>query len=309
MTRAALLLELEALKKSEKITSQKLKALIKLEPGIEKKIIDGFKPVFDINTKAPLTKANILQRISVLADELMADDSIDYPVLLGVLNGALPFLKELYDRLKERGYACQYDALQASSYSGITSGELSVNTLLKVPVTLRHVVLVDDVCDTGKTAKKLIDLLMDLGAESVTLVVLVDKKQDRAPEHAVEPRYVCFTVSHKAFIAGWGMDWEELLRGYTDNIAAVDLDTLPKGGKLTLFLSKETLSKEVLSLRAEIKRVETALLQYAEEARPVSPGVNRHAMFALFDSDKVPDSVRRGLEQNPDDENLTQRLS
>ncbi len=267
MSRAVLLTRLEGLTRSKDELLKKLQAIHQLELKIEARIIAGFQPVFDMKTGNVLSRENIKWRIAELAGELIHDPWINYPVLVGVMNGALPFVKELYDRLLEQGYPCQIDALQASSYDGITSGELTVNSILKVPVGWRDVIVIDDVCDTGKTAKKIMELFLQLGAKSVKLMVLVNKEQVRL-DNAVHPDFVGFTVSKDAFIAGWGMDYEELLRGYMHGITVVDPQTLPRGGELKFFKSKAFLNEQLQKNIAEIADVEKQLLHYQAEEGP-----------------------------------------
>jgi len=205
MKKEELLLTLDQLKAEKALISNKIRDINALEPIIEKRIIDGFNPVFDTKTGIELTKSNIDARIAALAVELTESESIQRPILVGVMNGAMPFVNNLYKRLQEKKYDCQFDALSASSYEGMASGKLIIKSTLKVPVVGRDVVLVDDVCDSGKTARNLMEHIQMEGANSVYLMVLVDKAQKRKEENAVNPHYVGFTVSKDAFIAGWGL--------------------------------------------------------------------------------------------------------
>ncbi len=282
MTKAELLLKLDELIVQRERILKDIKSINALEPIIEKRIIDGFKPVFDTKTGTELTKDNIDARISALATELTENVNIERPILVGVMNGAMPFVNDLYKRLNEKKYDCQLDALSASSYEGMESGDLVIKGTLKIPVVGRDVVLVDDVCDSGKTARKLKEHLEMEGANRVYLMVLVDKAQKRKEANAVSPDYVGFTVSKDAFIAGWGMDWEELLRGHFESIASVDTDTLPQGQEADLFHSKHGLVKRYQELTANINIVENELLRCSKDEPSVSLEVPQYGQFRLF---------------------------
>lgn len=259
MKEDALKVKLRVLEEKKQELQSALQQISRKERIIEDRIIEGLKPVFDLNTHEQLSRANIQRRIAGLADEIIAS-GIDNPILIGVMNGALPTFDGLIKQLDERKFRCQFDVIQASSYHGIVSGELKLEDNLKVPVGGRNVVIVDDVCDTGKTAKKIIELMHSLGALSATLLVLVNKQQERAEKYAVDPQFVGFTLSKDAFIAGWGMDYEELLRGYYDSISAIDPATLPQGEEKALLESKNSLNKELKTCIENIKEVTDVLV-------------------------------------------------
>ena len=236
----------------ESILAQ-LSAIHQLESDVEKRMITGLKPVLDIRNNRPLNLENIEKRIKGLAKALFeafsrekeSDASLKEPILISVMDGALPFAAKIQYALSKLGFHCQYATIQVSSYEGTESGSLVISSTLKIPVGGRDVIIVDDVCDTGKTYHALrLLLLQKLGARSVKLMALVDKTQPREYPEA-NPSYSGFTVSPEEFIAGWGMDFDGLLRSYFNDIGGVDKSTLPNDAETLLLHSKKTLNKRL----------------------------------------------------------------
>lgn len=227
-----------------------LAAIQQLKQTIEARITAGLQPVYDvkdIEQKAPLNSDTIAQRAIEVAHELMADASVSHPLLIGVMHGALPFVAKVQQTLSEQNYSFQFETIQVSSYEGTSSGTLKINSNSKILVGGRNVIVVDDICDTGKSYYNLQKLYMDKGARSVKLMALVDKAQPRESAGNVSPAYTGFTISPKAFIAGFGMDYDELLRN-VPHIGAVDLLTLPTEEE------KQFLSQEV-SLNSQLVQI------------------------------------------------------
>ncbi len=80
---------------------------------------------------------------------------------------------------------------------------------LDIPIHNRHVLIVEDIVDTGNTIVTIVELLMHRGAESVEIVTLLDKPEGR--EKPYIPKYVGRTIP-KAFVVGYGLDYEEYYR-------------------------------------------------------------------------------------------------
>ena len=243
-----------------------LKKIHDLESSVEERIINGLMPIQD-ETGRSLTPDNIQRRIEILADQLIADSLVSDPILISIMDGALPFASALQTILQTRDYRFQYTTIQVSSYHGTTSGLLTIKSPPKIAVGGRHVIIVDDVCDTGKTYHALRQLLLDQGASAVTLMVLVDKAQPRDNPES-NPTYVGVTVSKDAFIAGMGMDYDGLLRN-VPGIWAVDLSTLPTHEeRLTLDL-KDGLNTQLQVCIAAEKQVSLSASRDVFFAQPM----------------------------------------
>lgn len=152
------------------------------------------------------------ERIRERVDELGAEITTDFdgqPIMVvGVLTGCLVFLADLIRRLNHPTHIA---LLQASSYRGTATspGELVVRDELLPDLNGRHVLLLDDILDTGKTISRLVDHLKNRGAASIRTCVLLRKIGRQ--EVPFEPDYVGFTIPDK-FVVGYGLDFNDLYR-------------------------------------------------------------------------------------------------
>src|SRR5215475_310160 len=139
-----------------------------------------------------LIKAEQIQkRVTELAQDI-AREYHDRPVtIVGVLTGSLMFLADLVRHLD---LPLRIGLIQASSYRGAatTPGELRLGSELAPDVKGRHVLLLDDILDTGQTMSRLVQHFRGLGAASVAVVVLL-RKRDRL-RVPLEPEYVGFDI-------------------------------------------------------------------------------------------------------------------
>ena len=164
--------------------------------------------------KPLITAEQIQARVKTLAEELRCDYSGEAAPLsvIVVLKGACFFAVDL---LKHLDVPCRMDFLQASSYSGIDStGEVRLLSDITLSVAGTHVLLVEDIVDSGLTASWLARHLASHRPASVKLCTLLDKPSARRFEVAID--YVGFTVPD-AFVLGYGLDYDE---GYR-NLAAI----------------------------------------------------------------------------------------
>jgi hypoxanthine phosphoribosyltransferase len=150
----------------------------------------------------------IQDRVGELAREI-GRDFRDKPVtFVGVLTGCLMFLADLVRHLD---LPLRIGLIQASSYRGAATapGDLHVNPELVPDVRGRHVLLIDDILDTGQTLSYLVDHLHSLGPLSVHAAVLL-RKQGRQ-KIPVEPDYCGFMIPDK-FVVGYGLDFNDEYR-------------------------------------------------------------------------------------------------
>ncbi|BCA95836.1 hypothetical protein TUM19329_21970 [Legionella antarctica] len=195
-----------------------------------------------------LTQRVIKSRTESLAERLINEYPDTDPVLISLMDGALPFASLLHTALNERGFKFSYTTMQASSYENkMTSGELKINSMPKIRLGGRTVFVIDDVCDTGKTYLKIRQLLESFGAIKVSLVVLVDKVQQRINDY--RPEYVGFEVPPDAFIVGMGLDYLGELRNESE-IRGVVLSSLPTAEEEELLNSEATLNEQLVKLIA-----------------------------------------------------------
>jgi hypoxanthine phosphoribosyltransferase len=152
------------------------------------------------------------EAIEALVDDTAQRISADYvgrqPVLIGVLKGAFIFLADLIRRLT---IPVIVDFVGASSYGGqtVSSGRIRLTHAISVNVRDKDVLIVEDIVDTGLTMARLIEHLQTLGARSVKVCAMIDKRERRQAE--VEVAYACF-VAPEGFLVGYGLDYNEQYR-------------------------------------------------------------------------------------------------
>ena len=153
--------------------------------------------------------SRIRERVSELAREIGRDYKDVRPVtIVGVLTGSLMFLADL---VRQLDLPLRIGLIQASSYRGAatTPGELYVSPDLAPDVRGRHVLLLDDILDTGRTLGHLVRHFGGLGCASVKTGVLLRKLGRQ--EVALEPDYRGFDIPN-AFVVGYGLDYNDEYR-------------------------------------------------------------------------------------------------
>ncbi|MBE6366767.1 MAG: hypoxanthine phosphoribosyltransferase [Lentisphaerae bacterium] len=150
---------------------------------------------------------SIRQRVAELGTEL-TEYYRDQPLtVICLLNGALPFAADL---MRAIDLPLWYDSFAVSSYvSTKSTGELKIRSALKLPVKDRHILLVDDILDTGFTLHCIIRDFAQMGALSVKSCVLLNKKVDHKLFAA--PDWVGFEIDDE-FVVGYGLDHNEKYR-------------------------------------------------------------------------------------------------
>jgi hypoxanthine phosphoribosyltransferase len=158
----------------------------------------------------PLITANDIQaRIKEIAADLNKDYAGKAPVFVGVLNGCFMFMADL---LKEISVPCEVAFTKLSSYhGGVTSTRRIRDDFdLMTDITNRHVVLIEDIGDTGNTLDYLVAKLHHRKPASITVCALLLKPD--AVEYAVEElKHVAFKIPNE-FVVGYGLDYMELGR-------------------------------------------------------------------------------------------------
>ncbi|MDD3999357.1 MAG: hypoxanthine phosphoribosyltransferase [Bacilli bacterium] len=154
-----------------------------------------------------LTHEDIVQVCEKLGKLISADYQNKRPMLIGLLKGSIPFLAEL---IKHIHGDIELEFMQASSYEGIKSkGTVMVLKDIITPVKDRHLLLIEDIVDTGFTLEEVMNLLHDRGAASIEVVTLLDKPEGR--KVSMKPKYIGREIPNK-FVIGFGLDYNELYR-------------------------------------------------------------------------------------------------
>ena len=154
-----------------------------------------------------ISKVEIKKKIKDTAEKLDTDYRGTNPILMGVLKGSYIFLADL---TRAMGIEHEIDLIGASSYEGTAStGKIEFTKEPELSVAKRHIILVEDIVDTGRTIVALKNHMENLEAESVKICTLIDKHERR--ETRINVDYSCFTLE-KGFIVGYGLDYNERFR-------------------------------------------------------------------------------------------------
>jgi len=154
------------------------------------------------------TEEEIRERIRILGAEIAADYAELNPLLIGVLKGACFFLSDLLRAIDTR-VSIEFMAISSYGSSTRTSGEVRIVKDLDVAIEGRHILVVEDIVDTGLTLSYLLANLASRGAASVKLAALLDKHERRQREVKID--YLGFQIPDE-FVVGYGLDFAERYR-------------------------------------------------------------------------------------------------
>lgn len=155
-----------------------------------------------------ITEEEIQEKIKELAAILTEEYKDRFPLVIGVLKGALPFMADLLKRVDTH---LEMDFMDVSSYSGktVSSGEVKILKDLDTSVEGRDILIVEDIIDSGLTLSYLVNLFRYRKAKSIKIVTLLDKPEGRKVD--IQPDYACFVIPNE-FVVGYGLDYEEKYR-------------------------------------------------------------------------------------------------
>ena len=157
------------------------------------------------NFSVYLTKKELEARVAELGSELSEQYEGKNPIFIGVLNGAYIFLSDLMRHVE---IPCEVDFLKLSSYGDekVSSGQVTDLKDIDADIEGRHVVLVEDIVDTGLSMTYLIDKLQKKNPASIASVTLLHKTE--ATHHDVQLDYVGFQIP-TLFVLGYGLDYAQ----------------------------------------------------------------------------------------------------
>ena len=156
-----------------------------------------------------VTEEQLQERIEELGRELTQQYKDKNPVIVGVLKGVVVFFADMVRRIQ---VPCQFDFMWISSYEGTEStGQMVVKKDISTDIRGRHVLILEDIFDTGNSLQFVRDYLLAKGPASLKICTLLDKPERRNPQVTVQPEYVGFTIPN-AFAVGYGLDYNERYR-------------------------------------------------------------------------------------------------
>ena len=156
-----------------------------------------------------LTQEQIQNRIVELGEILTAEYAGKNPVIVGVLKGVVVFYADMVRQIK---VPCQMDFMWLSSYSGANStGKMLVRQDVTADIEGRHVLILEDIFDTGNSLSFTYEHLMSREPASIKICTLLDKPSRRKPGVTLKADYVGFTIEDR-FVVGYGLDYNEYYR-------------------------------------------------------------------------------------------------
>lgn len=158
-----------------------------------------------------IDKEDIQQRIRILAQQINQDYKGKRPLFIAVLNGSFMFASDL---MKSVDNEAEISFIKLNSYHKTHStGKVKELIGLDENIFGRNLIIIEDIVDTGRTIRHLLDELLELGPKSIEIATLLHK-----PDATVESltlKYVGFTIPNK-FVVGYGLDYDGQGRNLTD---------------------------------------------------------------------------------------------
>ena len=157
-----------------------------------------------------LTEEQLQTRVQELGRQIAWDYRGKNPAMVCILKGAIMFYTDL---LRAIPIQLSMDFMAVSSYGKRTksSGEVEIRKDLSTSIENRHVIIVEDISDSGFTLTSLTRMLSARGAASIKLCTLLDKPSRRAPGITLKSDYAGFEIGDD-FVVGYGLDYDEAYR-------------------------------------------------------------------------------------------------
>lgn len=155
-----------------------------------------------------ITAEQIAERVKLLGEEISNDYQGKLPIFIGVLNGSFMFLSDL---LKEMKIHCEMDFMKLSSYGDekISSGNVKMLKELNADINERHIVIVEDIVDSGLSINYINKLLSEYNPASIKFVSLLVKPN--SIKYDIKIDYIGFEISDQ-FVIGYGLDYAQKYR-------------------------------------------------------------------------------------------------
>lgn len=159
-----------------------------------------------------IPEAGLAEKVGAVAERLNRDYAGKNPVFVAVLNGSFMFAADL---LKKISIPCEITFVKVASYHAMHStGKVKELIGLSESIAGRHVVVVEDIVDTGITMEQILAQLGTHGPASVKTAVLLFKPEALRKEVPLD--YVCFEIANR-FVVGYGLDYD----GYGRNLSSL----------------------------------------------------------------------------------------
>lgn len=155
-----------------------------------------------------ISEAQLNKKIQELGQQITRDYADKNLLLLGTLKGAVPFIADLARAID---LPLELDYMAISSYGNSTesSGIVRIVKDLEGPIDQKHLLIIEDIIDSGLTLNYLVDLLQRRNPRSLRVCTLLDKERSRQKD--IQPDYIGFTIPDR-FVVGYGLDYAQRYR-------------------------------------------------------------------------------------------------
>ena len=165
------------------------------------------KNMYGYNLVSIFTQEQIRDKVKALGTKLSNKFRNEIPIFIGVLNGSFIFLADL---LRELTIDCEMDFIKLSSYEKtLSTGTVHLLKDISADITDRHVVIVEDIIDSGITIKFIRDRMYEAGPKSVAIATLLIKPEIAKLDFDID--WVGFEIPPE-FVVGYGLDFDQKLR-------------------------------------------------------------------------------------------------
>ena len=155
-----------------------------------------------------LSEQQIQERVAQLAEQLSTEYAGKDPIFVGVLKGVVLFFGDVVKRIT---IPCQIEFMWISSYEGTLSKRMDVKKDISSDIKGRHVVILEDIFDTGNSLDFTYKHLMSKEPASLKICTLLDKPERRNPNVDIKADYTGFVIPNE-FVVGYGLDYDEYYR-------------------------------------------------------------------------------------------------
>lgn len=156
-----------------------------------------------------LTEEQIQSKVKELAAQIAQEYADKNPIFVGVLKGVVIFFA---DMVRNIDIPCEIDFMSIASYSGTTStGRTEIRKDVSVDIKGRHVVILEDIFDTGTSLTYTVNHLLNKQPASLKVCTFLDKPERRRPGITLKPDYTGYVIPNK-FVVGYGLDYNEHYR-------------------------------------------------------------------------------------------------
>ena len=156
-----------------------------------------------------ITEEEIQAKVKELGEILTEEYKGKNPIVVGVLKGVVVFYADMIRQIK---VPCQMDFMWISSYQGTESNsKMLVRQKLSNNIEGRHVLILEDIFDTGRSLQFLVDTLKEQNPASLKICTFLDKPERRVPGVTVKADYTGYVIPNE-FVVGYGLDFNEKYR-------------------------------------------------------------------------------------------------